>query len=137
MRAVFCGPLWWRSSAIAKSATQKCARMCAKRGSGTMRADEKARLGRVLADAFDLGERIVARDGAERRAAIAARDCLSLAEVILASRRSSNGRNETRAELAHALVSIMALAGIVGLDDVLVDVDAIVRERETILEREG
>ena len=33
-------------------------------------------------------------------------------------------------------MSIMALAGIVGLDDVLVDVDAIVREREAILERE-
>lgn len=102
-----------------------------------MRADEAKYLGLVLADAFDLGERIVTRDGVERRAAIAARDCLSLAEVILASRRSANGRNETRAELAHALVSIMALAGIVGLDDVLVDVDAIVREREAILEREG
>ncbi len=102
-----------------------------------MTTEEKARLARVLADACDLGERIVARDGAERRAAIAARDCLSLAEVILASRRSANGRNETRAELAHALVSIMALAGIVGLDDTLVDVDAIVREREAILEREG
>lgn len=54
-----------------------------------MRTEEKARFGRVLADAFDLGERIV------------------------------------------------ALAGIVSLDDVLVDVDAIVREREAILEREG
>lgn len=98
---------------------------------------DKLRLGRIMVDAINLGARLVERDGFERRASIAARDCLSLAEVILASRRSANGRNETRAELAHALVSIVALAGAVGLDDTLTNMDAIVRERESILEREG
>lgn len=100
-----------------------------------MVTEEYLRFARVLGEAFDLGERMSAHDGFS---ATRLRACRTLADA----RRTIDGlgdepanRIEARADVAHALVALLTLAGQLGLDDTLTDVDRIVREFNAGLDR--
>ena len=107
-----------------------------------MLADEKARLGRVLADAFDLGERIARTERCATTQARVAIACDNLSRAIgPALSLGDADPAKLRVHVASALVMNLALAHHLGAADTFADVDRIVREfsagLDRRLEREG